>query len=613
MSDSDDSNNERLGSSLVLCNKSGDSDSQTKALFLPELTHMFIKALGEKTQDSPTYRNKRSLVNLGSTCKYFWTTIKVFLYTQDIKDRQLRGLKYAINRDDDVAVSILNNYPLELLKPWVDVEFVSYVTRDPPTPQGQPVRERCTYTMLHVAAIRNLYDTIGKLHELGATWTYGSNVSAVLSHAARAKLSTSFPMFHSVFGNAKWAPNLACLINKEHHTCEVLAQYWPEDYPFVGKFIYPTGLLPGAPRIVECKMTLVHLFLLLVPARTRHDRVHKLLEQYPGLRQIPTTEYECSIYHIAVLANNHGVLISFLRQHIMNDREPHFVDNRGFNPLHYAFVQSLQGNSGRTPQTPAGTTRTLAVLLDYRMNPMMPQTMAPYSHPLLIMAKYILVDWHGQCRVIKKNMEDIARYEKRWTRAWGLGPVVLTINRCDSQGNTVLGCITKAIVNYHVASGSKPLEKLFEKMVTEYHADINLDVNTFPTPTDRQYIHSVKWMADRATGRNRFKRLVNELGGRLHPAEVAHTEAPTLASANFPPDNLRAAHLPEDHPYALPEPFNVAFVERSQSELDKQQADMAVLRTNLIAFRLREGSTQEEAETQADGILAQMAERSRVN
>ncbi|KAG8357586.1 hypothetical protein FVEN_g12783 [Fusarium venenatum] len=37
-------------------------------------------------------------------------------------------------------------------------------------------------------------------------------------------------------------------------------------------------------------------------------------------------------------------------------------------------------------------------------------------------------------------------------------------------------------------------------MIAECGADINLDVNTFPTPYNRPYIHSIKWMANHAIG-----------------------------------------------------------------------------------------------------------------
>ncbi|KAG8665522.1 hypothetical protein FPOAC1_010319 [Fusarium poae] len=53
--------------------------------------------------------------------------------------------------------------------------------------------------------------------------------------------------------------------------------------------------------------------------------------------------------------------------------------------------------------------------------------------------------------------------------------------------------------------GSRPLENLFVKLITDFNADINLDVNFAVTPYDRPYIHSIKWMADHSTGRNSFE------------------------------------------------------------------------------------------------------------
>ncbi|PCD19547.1 hypothetical protein FGRA07_05296 [Fusarium graminearum] len=594
-SDSDaDFDNERLSS---LSHNFGASASRNNPLFIPELCYRIVELLGEKTDEHPEYRNKRSLANLAATCKYFTATLETVLYTQDIKDGELRGLKSIVFCEEDhIALGRLEKYPEELLKPYVDNVFNSIIDRD--TPDGV-VSDSCDYTMLHIAAHKLMYDTIEKLNELGATWTYVRNFQAILSYDELVKFSSSYPAFQSIFSNINWAPNLVCLIKKDNYTCKILANFWEESYPFVGQSAFPAGLLPvGA----EDRMTLLHLHLLAVPKHIGADRAEKAIEEYPELINSPTGESQCSVYHIAVMAHSNFALSNLLVRKL-NDEVPNFVDNRGCNPLHTAFKTSLQGSRGRTPKAQTGTTDALSTLLGWNMNPMMPHTMAPYQHPLLVMGEHAMVDWNGQNRVIKKNINDIAESEKRWAEAWGFGPVVFTINRCDSNGNTLLGYITRAIVHYHVESGSKPLEDLFSKIVKEYGADINLDVNSFRTPMPRPYIHSIRWMADHAIGRRRFKKLVNDLGGQLHPAEVAGTEAPALADVDFPPDQPHARCLPADHPYALKKPFHLAFIRKSASQRAEKRAETLQQHAIMVGFLVRDGHTQEEAVVKANQVL----------
>ncbi|UZP44215.1 hypothetical protein NXS19_012027 [Fusarium pseudograminearum] len=512
-----DPDNERLSS---LSHNFGPSASRNNPLFIPELFYLIVEALGEKTDERPEYRNKHSLANLAATCKYFAATLETVLYTQDIKDGELRGLKCIVFCEEDhVTLGRLNKYPEELLKPYVDTVFNSIINRD--TPNGV-VNDSCEYTMLHIAAHKLMYDTMKKLSELGATWT--------------------------IFSNVKWAPNLVCLIKKDRHACEILEKFWKESYPFVGQFPFPAGLLPvGA----EDRMTLLHLHLLAVPKHIGADRAEKAIKEYPELINLPTGESQCSIYHIAVMAQSNFALSNLLIRRL-RDRVPYFVDNQG---------------------SQTGTTDALSTLLRWDMNPMMPHTMAPYQHPLLVMGEHAMVDWNGQNRVIKKNIDDIAESEKRWAEAWGFGPVVFTINRCDSNGNTLLGYITKAIVGYHVETGSKPLEDLFSKIVTEYGADINLDVNSFRTPMPRPYIHSIRWMANHASGRRRFKKLPH------------------------------ARCLPVDHPYALQKPFHLAFIRKSAPQLAEKRAADLQQHAIMVGFLVRNGHTQEEAVAKATQAL----------
>ncbi|KAM0240950.1 hypothetical protein ACHAPO_001752 [Fusarium lateritium] len=603
-------------SSLVLRQTFGNSAPQTNPLFIPELVNMIIEALGERTVESPKYLNKRSLASLAVTCRYFAATVENLLYALDVEDEQLRGLKYAIFLDDHMAISIMNKYPEELLRSCVDSVLDLEVDRDhpqnPQNPHGAQVqvRETGTYTLLHIAAFNNMYKTIIKLHQLGAQWRYCKNIRALLTIEERDTLASSFPAFRSMFGNMNWAPNLVCLMRDQTNTCKLLIKYWPESFPYVGNFISPNGPLPGS-RVVEYTMTLIHLYLLRAPSQDTSRLVKQALKKYPELKYFPTTEYQYSIYHLAVQVQNRTFLLDAWPG--VNDRIPHFVDNRGYNPLHLAFIESLKGNPGRNPRSQAGTTQVLQYLLGARLNPMMPQTKAPYKTPLLMVARNVIIDWNGQNRIIKKNIEDIASAERRFTHAWGFGHVVYSMNHPDCNGNTVLRYIAKAIINYHVASGSKPLENLFSRMITEFGADINLDVNTLPTPYNRPYIHSIKWMADNSTSRRRFKSLVSELGGRFHAAEVAGTYAPTVATAGFIDDEPHAPYLPHDHPYALAPPFNRAFIQRSPSEEARFQADVNFSHAEFVIALVQDGLSQEEAEATASVHTAARVQRGQIN
>ncbi|RGP61014.1 hypothetical protein FLONG3_10672 [Fusarium longipes] len=581
-----DSDSESTSSSVVLSNNSSTTTSRPSPLWVRETLILIAKELGERTEENKRYRNKKSLANLVATCKFIAGTLQTFLYVQDLQDGEMKGLRYAIiNGDDDIAIGILNKYPERHLKRCVNIRFSSQVGKN------------VTFTMLHMAATNKMYDTIEKLHQLGAKWLYAENFDLIQSDDFRDTLS-SFPALQRTLRNINWAPNFVGLIAKEKHTCYLLAKYWPESYPFVARFTYPPALLPGRPRDREYCMTLVHLMVLLCPDRNNLNRVKAALKQYPDLKRLPGTERECSIISIAVEAQNEAVLDHFLYD--MNGREPYFVDNRGYSLLHFAVEQVLLGDNGLGPRGQSGSSRCMGVIMQKRINVMVTQTMAPYKTPLLMLASHILVDWSEQNRVIKRWIDEFAKEEKRYANAWGFGPVVYTMNRPDSNGNTVLGYIAKAIVNYHKEQGSKPLEDLFSKMITKYNADINLDVNTFPSPTTRAYVHSIKWMADKASGRARFKKLVDGFGGRLHHAEALNIEAPTPASADFPPDQPHAVCLPANHPYALAQPFQQAFIEWSPSQLSQRQADLPRQWSFYVQMLMDSfGKSRPEAEEQA--------------
>jgi hypothetical protein len=53
-------------------------------------------------------------------------------------------------------------------------------------------------------------------------------------------------------------------------------------------------------------------------------------------------------------------------------------------------------------------------------------------------------------------------------------------------------------------------------------------------------------MADHASSRTRFNKLINDLGGHSHHSEFLDIAAPIVASAGFPPDQLQHELLAVD-------------------------------------------------------------------
>ncbi|KAJ4141133.1 hypothetical protein NW768_000340 [Fusarium equiseti] len=542
---------------------------RTSPLFLGEILRLVAEELGQRTKKDMRYKNAGSLSSLAATCKFIASHLEPVLYAQDLKEKQFKGLKHAVySCDDRLAVAILTKYPQKLLKNNVNANLG--VTSRPAH------RDDTGFTMLHVAAARELYDTIKKLNKLGAKWIYAKNFRSALPASLEQELEQeqrkSFPGLQNTLYGMLWAPNFAPMIRKDDHTCEILAEYWPESSRFVGKFKYPTSI--GGPRLDgDDRMTLLHLAVYRYPSQASLKLVKEVTLNYPELNPLPAGDHRGSVHHLAVVAQN-GKALEYLLDEAV-DNQTYYVNNRGYNPLHLSVELCLQGDGVPGPNGQSGSTRLLNVLMSpkHRINPAMPQTMAPYKTPVLIVARMVHLDWSSRSTLIKKLLDQLIYREKEYAEAWGLGSVSFAINRPDSDGKTVLVHITSAILDSSPSKGNKALENLFKKMVEEHGADINLDANQFPSPHNRAYVPSIKWMADRARGFTRFKKIIEELGGRLHQAELDNTMTPTPASPL--PDQRHLRQLPADHPYAMPGPLNNAFVPLSPAEETARSAAQA--------------------------------------
>ncbi|CAG7554394.1 unnamed protein product [Fusarium equiseti] len=533
-------------------------------LFVGEILRLVAEELGQRTKEDMRYKNTGSLASLAATCKFIASHLEPILYAQDLKEKKFKGLKHAVHScGDRLAVAILKKYPQRLLKNNVNANLG--VTSRPAR------RDDTAFTMLHVAAARQLYGTIKKLHKLDAKWIYAKNFRSVLPASSQQELEQkqqkSFPGLQNILYGMLWAPNFAPMIHRDSYTCDILAEHWPKHHPYLGKFNYPTSI-DGDDR-----MTLLHLAVYRYPSQHSVKLIQEVTQDHPELNPLPVGDYRGSVHHLAVVAQN-GKALEYLLHQVM-DNQTHYVDNRGYNPLHLAVELCLQGDGVPGPNGQSGSTRLLNVLLSLkqRINPAMPQTMAPYKTPVLIVAKMIHLDWSGRSTLIKKLLDQLINLEKGYAEAWGFGFISFSINRPDSDGKTVLGHITSAILESPPSKGNKALENLFKKMVQEHRADINLDANQFPSPQIRAYVPSIKWRVDRAQGFTHFKTIIEELGGRLHQAELDNTMARTPASPF--PDQRHLRQLPANHPYAMPGPLNDIFVPLSPTEVVARSAAQA--------------------------------------
>ncbi|KAH7188766.1 uncharacterized protein B0J16DRAFT_396843 [Fusarium flagelliforme] len=552
-------------------------------LLVGETLRLIAEELGQRTKEDMRYKNAGSLASLAATCKFIASHLEPILYAQDVKEKRFKGLKHAVySCGDRLAVAILKKYPQRLLKNNVNANLG--VTSRPAH------RNDICFTMLHVAAARQLYDTIKKLYKLDAKWIYAKNFRSAMPESLEQqfeqKQHKSFPGLQHIIYGMLWAPNFAPMIHGDNYTCAILAGYWPDHHFFVGKFNHSTS-------IGDDHMTLLHLAVYLHPSPKSLESVQAVAEEYPHLNPLPVGDYRGSVHHLAVVAQN-GKALEYLLHEVMDD-QTYYIDNRGYNPLHLAVELCLQGDGVPGPNGQSGSTRLLNVLLSlkHRINPAMPQTMAPYKTPLLIVAKMIHLDWSGRSTLIKKLLDQLIDLEEDYAEAWGLGSTSFAINRPDSDGKTVLGHITSAILESPPSKGNKALENLFKKLVDEHGADINLDANQFPSARIRAYVPSIKWRADRAQGFTQFKRVIEELGGRLHQAELDNTMTRTLASPY--PDQRHLQQLPANHPYAMPGPLNDVFVPLSPTEVAARSAAQSRLaRARALIAARDSGSINEQ-------------------
>ncbi|KAF4343423.1 hypothetical protein FBEOM_2642 [Fusarium beomiforme] len=506
-----------------------------KTFMIGELVNMITEELGERTEQDMRYQNLGSLANLILTNKTLFGSLQTYLYAQDLESNDCQGLQYSIfNCTDRMGCRIISNYPPRLLRPKINKVYKNEVVN-------------ATFTLLHVAAAHQQHQIILKLKDLGARYLEAKDLHKVLLQPFRDRVALE-PELTRHLPNIKWKPALAPLLLGDVRTFNILARNW--NTSFVGTFSFRRTTLPRSillSGLTSWPMTVHHLAAMLEDRGYSLQLMKMATKRFPSENELPGGYERHSVLHFAIKAYNVDVVRYLLEAGIgLGD---YMVDAFGSNPLHCAVSVAMDADC---PFSKATSKKMIDELVDkHHFHQRMVQTCAPYESVMLIVARSVQLDWSSKYSIIKHILNKCLRRELAMKSHRDYDPATHPdmINVPDSRGNTVLGYFAKAITQ---RGGSPAIEALFRKLVTEYGADINLDINSRFTPTF--YAHSIKCITDRATGCTRFKKMVNELGGRLHQAEIDGTARNPLLGTDFGQDPPHAASLPHDHLFAQESP-----------------------------------------------------------
>ncbi|KAF4443842.1 hypothetical protein F53441_11301 [Fusarium austroafricanum] len=518
-----------------------------KTFRVPELLHIIIEELGERNEQDMRYQSSGSLANLILANKSLFGHLQGYLYAQDLDSRFFYGLKFAVlGSRDHLSARIISKYPDALVRPHIDHRFES---------------KGASYTLLHIAAARGHRRTTKKLLGLGASLLNATNLQNVLSRDFRKKLSKEIEL-GKYLHDITWRPAFAPLIQGDIATFDLLTKNGNDCR--VATFNFKRAAVPS--ERTQCSMTLHHLAAILQNCDESIFWMTEALEKYPWANEFPGGLHKYSVLHFAIKARNTRVVKQLLKSGV--GFGAHMVDTEGNSPLHCAIKVAIEAND---PSERARSLQIISELKSYNFNSLMVQTRAPYQSPQLLAAKYVPLDWSSKYLNIKPVLLGLLdQGDGPNGRPQHLPPM---INEADLEGNTVLGYLAKAIVERR---GCKSIETLFKSLVTEYGADINQDVNIQFAP--RFYTHSIKFIADTARSCSRFKKMVKDLGGRLHQAEIDGSDSNPAMGPNFGTDQPHAHELPEQHPFALAPEFNKPFLDVKHLNLmfRQSQAQRAV-------------------------------------
>ncbi|KAF9769183.1 hypothetical protein IL306_013416 [Fusarium sp. DS 682] len=506
-----------------------------KTFMIGELVNMIAEELGERSEQDKRYQNLGSLANLILTNKTLFGSLQYYLYAQDLESRYDKGLQHAVfNCSDRVGCRIISKYPVCLIKHRINNEYKNEAVN-------------ATFTLLHIAAARQQHRVILKLKELGAKYLEAEDLQNALSQPFNDQLTLESELARYL-PNIKWKPALAPLLLGDVPTFNLLTKHW--DASSVGTFSYRRSTLPRVVLLsgpTNWPMTVQHLAAILVDRDYSMQLMKKAIKKYPSANELPGGYVKHSVLHFAIKAYNIDVVRYLLESGV--GLGGYMVDALGNNPLHCAFNVAMEADR---PDLRNICKKMIDEFMDkHHFHQRMIQTCVPYESVLLIAAKSVHLDWSSKYPIIKHVLNKCLRREVAMKSHRDYDPASHEdlINVPDSNGNTVLSYFARAITQ---RGGSPAIEALFKKLVTEYGADINLDVNSRFTPAF--YAHSIKCIADRATGCTKFKRLVNHLGGRLHPAEINGTAQSAFGGTNFGQDSPHAASLPPTHVFAQEHP-----------------------------------------------------------
>jgi hypothetical protein len=500
-----------------------------------ELYRMIANELGEREENNGMYHSFGSLTNFILAVKPGKDVLEEYLYTEDLLCETFRGFSVVFGANDELAVAVLSKYPVALIKPHINKQFIKIVKN-----------KEATWTLLHMAVASHLHKVIVKLHELGALYQDTKNFGPMLNDRFHQTLERHTRISHHPFlGHLqclRWKPGFVSFILDDERTYALLARLWNACTVATWHFRFVLFNKPS-----DYPMTLQHL------AALGHDKMSMrwtmyAAQTYPGWVEAPGGETKASLLHVALKANNKKVLKFLLENGI--GFGPHFVDTDGNNPFHTLINEGLKAT---TAKTRAEWRKLKDVFFntvpELEWNTMMVQTRHPRNSPLQLAIEHIMYNWGPSKGAIKEIINFVLEQEMILLKKWNFPPKSLLVNLPNADGDTPLSRLAYIIDNRQQAYSCTHWD-LFDKLIDKHGADINLDVNSIFTP--KSYQHSI---ANLVHKRGRFVGHVTDQHGKEHRAEIEENY-PISTPTNMETYKFRAHQLPPGNPLNLPMPFS---------------------------------------------------------
>jgi hypothetical protein len=498
---------------------------------------MIANELGDREENNGMYHSLGSLASFILAVKPGKDVLEDYLYREDLLCETFLGFRTLTKLDDEIAVAVLSKYPVVLLKPHINRQHAEIVSD-----------QEATWTLLHLAAANRLEKTIVKLHQLGVLYQDTRNFLPMLNNRLTQPLMDYSRMLHCPLfghlGSLRWKPGFVPCIMDDERTYTLLARLW--DAYSVATWHFRYAVIINKPA--DYPMTLHHL-VILGPDRMSLRWTKYAARNFPGWVEAPCGETRSSLLHVALKTDNKQVLKFLLERGI--GFGPHFVDTDGNNPFHILINEGLQATNAKKR---AEWRKLKDVLFNtvpqLEWNTMMVQTRHPRGSPLHLAIEYARHHWGPSRVAIKEIIDFVLEQEMILLKKWNFPPKSLLINLPNADGDTPLSLLANIIDNREQAY-SRTHWDLFDCLIEDHGADINLDVNAIFTP--KSYKHSI---ANQVHRKRRFVDHVYDSLGEEHRAEIESSypiSNPTPTSMKT--YKFHAHQLPPGNPLNLPVPF----------------------------------------------------------